>query len=140
MSKRCRDGLHVEPKGIARRVERCSVCGSDMSGPERPRKPEPPRRLPLSFQDATWHGTTPVDEHIGCLGLSLAVGDGVVRFALPLESAHDIVETLQDYLSASSISVHSESSSGNPNPAESTPEAGVSVCPPQRFHMAAVAE
>ena len=122
------------------KTTRCSVCGSEVTDVERPRRPESPRRLPLSFQDATWHGTVPVDEHIGRLGLSLDVGDMTVRYALSVEDARHIAETLEFYLSKCSTNVHSDSSSGSPSSSESIPEEGMSVVPPARAHMADTAE
>ena len=60
------------------------------------------RRIPPSFNDATWNGTLPVDVAYGEMGVSFNVENGdVLRLRLPVDSARKLAESIRDYLDAS---------------------------------------
>ena len=94
-------------------------CVIDMMA--KPPKSKPPRRLRTSYQDASWHGVTPFDEHVGRIGVSLGVGDLVFRFALTPEDVRTLAASVEDYVSQRK-NVHSDSSSGSPDSSVPTPE------------------
>lgn len=79
------------------------------------------------FKPAAWRGTTNTDGEF--IGLSLDLPDGsVARYALDVESALAIADTLQGYINAyrARTNVQPDVSSGMPSPAVS-PQDGQNV-------------
>jgi len=85
--------------------------------------------LPDIFIPATWRGTTS-RRGAALVGMSFdLVSVGIVRLALPAESARMLMESLRDYLD---IGVQSSSESGSPSSAVSGHRECEKVCPPSK--------
>ena len=57
------------------------------------------RRLPASYQDATWRGVLPIDQGIDRMGVSFEVGDTCIRLAISWRDAEALIDALECYLS-----------------------------------------
>ena len=80
--------------------------------------------LNSDFKPASWYGTTNTDGKV--IGVSLELpGEGIVRYALDVDSARALAETIANYLGIRTNS-HSEMSSGIPK-REVSPTEGQNV-------------
>lgn len=82
--------------------------------------------LPMSYVNASWRCTLPVDAERGRLGLALNLADApLVRVALDLQSARHVAETILAYLDSDS-GVQSPRSAGSSN-CDGSPQEGHDV-------------
>lgn len=81
------------------------------------------KRIPAAYLAATWRNTTPVDDHASEIGIgfNLASG-GAMRFRLDVIGARHLAESIAHYLLEFDARSQSNTSSGSPSVAVSTPD------------------
>lgn len=85
------------------------------------------RRLPSVYSEARWRNTTPVDDD-GMIGIGFDLSASTLRLKLRIEDARHLMETLREYVGQHQSSrSHSETSSGMPSEAVSTPPRTLNV-------------
>ncbi len=81
------------------------------------------RRVPASYQSATWRNALPVDDNFLELGVGFNLDSGeVIRLRLDLASARHLVGSVSDYIGDHDARSHSDKSSGMSRSDVSTPE------------------
>lgn len=88
--------------------------------------------IPKSYLSAKWRNTLPFDRsgNFG-IGFDLIADDKIVRLKCDLNSAINMIQSIEEYLDSYGITTsHCDKSRGMPRRDVLKPTEGVNVCPP----------